>query len=316
VAAPAAPPRRPVDAETWLLARGLMDRLQALQSEFHLAEPAVRLEALCAALRDGLQQTPPAKRDLLIEVLHELFPVLEDALLPAPILRPSEATPPSIGAEPPNQTIDESALAQPLPRREARPAGGDLALDTGKLLEQVFGGEPASRTLGSADGSNPFLELSHELYRFALDMEQLAKSLVQTLHGGGGGESRYFLPFTVQDLRMMIQKMLRGRQEEAVMEIREYLYDLGHWIVALIAAHQKATSQWNRDLWERISPQAIRNEAKGGSLNKMLGVSKADLWQTYERIARDLKPEVTEDQLNEKIGKIATEEFHRLSARR
>ncbi len=181
------------------------------------------------------------------------------------------------------------------------------------LLQQIFGGE---RKTGSGHGTEagPFLDLTQNLYRFALDMEQLAKSLVQTLHGGGGGESRYFLPFTVQDLKMMIQKLLATNEEETVMEIRDYLYDLGHWIVALIAAHQKASTQWNNDLWERISPQAIRNEAKVSSLNKALGLGKADLWQTYERIARDLKPEVIEDQLNEKIGRLATEEFRRLSA--
>jgi hypothetical protein len=305
-----------------MLARGLMDKLQAIQNEFHLAEPAVRLEALCAALRDGLQQAPPAKRGTVIEVLNELFPVLADALLPAPVHMASESTPPSMGPAGGGATVDESSMPrEDTPRREQRTAdgggrGGPASFDTGQLLQQVFGGERMAQTINQANGSNPFLDLTQNLYRFALDMEELAKSLVQTLHGGGGGESRYFLPFTIQDLRMMIQKLLEGNQEAAVLEIKDYLYDLGHWIVALIAAHQKATGQWNKDLWERISPMAIRNEAKVGSLNKMLGVSKADLWQTYERIARDLKPEVTEDLLNEKIGRLATEEFHRLSSKR
>jgi len=154
------------------------------------------------------------------------------------------------------------------------------------------------------------------LYTFALEMEQLAKGLVQSVQGGAGGESRYFLPFTAHDLRMMVQKILEDKDErETVGNIRLYLYDLSNWIVALVAAHQKATSQWYGELWERISPLAIQDEAKISSLNKALGQSKAELWKTYEQVAVDLKPEIVEDEFNERIGKLVTEEFRRMSSR-
>ncbi|MCL5270122.1 MAG: FHA domain-containing protein [bacterium] len=310
-AAPVAPPRRPVDPESWLLARELMDRLQAVQGEFHLADPQVRLEALCGALSEGLQKAPPAKRPAVVELLYMLFPVLEEAIVPPPASL-LEATPPSIKSEPvdSNKTIN----TEDEHRREAVEEG-DFGIDTGKLFQVVFGDEHLAQTMREMGKENPFLRLTQHLYTFALDMERLAKGLVQSVQGGGGSESRYFLPFTVQDLKMMIQKLLAGNKDEAVMEIRRYLYDLGHWIIAIVAAHQKAASQWNREMWERINPMAIRNEAKVSSLNKALGLGKADLWQTYERVARDLKPEITEDQLNEKIGRLATEEFRRLSAR-
>ena len=311
---PSAPPRRQVDPETWLIARNLMEKLQSVQTEFNMAEAEMRFEALCNAVREGLQNTPPNKRAAAADQLFFLFPVLEDALLPPPPML-SEATPHS------REMLDEETDSRP--EAEAREgvatapsseAGADF--DTGVLMRKVFGGDKAGQTLANVDEENPFLRLSQHLYSFALDMERLAKGLVQSVQGGGGSESRYFLPFTARDLKMMIEKLLDGDEEEAVRDIRLYLYDLGHWIIALIAAHQKAANQWNQELWDKISPQAIRNEARVSSINKALGQGNSELWKVYERISRDLRPEITEDLLNEKIGQLATEEFRRLSQTR
>jgi len=121
----------------------------------------------------------------------------------------------------------------------------------------------------------------------------------------------------MQDLKMMVQKILEQKADpETVVDIHQYLSDLSHWLIALIAAHQKGTVQWYGELWERISPAGVRNETKVSSLNKVLGQSKADLWETYERLARDLKPEIVEDQFKEKLSQLVTEEFRRLSSRR
>ena len=60
--APSVPKRKPIDVETWITARELMDRIQAAQSEFRLAEPQLRFDALCNLIRDGLQKTQPATR--------------------------------------------------------------------------------------------------------------------------------------------------------------------------------------------------------------------------------------------------------------
>ncbi|HPK02008.1 MAG TPA: FHA domain-containing protein [Candidatus Sumerlaeota bacterium] len=321
------PLRKPVDPETWLLARQAMDRIEVVQNDYSMADPAVRFDALCTVIRDAVQKAPGPKRALLIEQLHYLFPVLEEAVLPPPPSLFHEQTPASLqGGE-----ITDHELEGTGDRARMRPSDDvsatlkadrsqpqrETTLDTDYMLQQVFATEKLAPLGASSESDSQFLRLMQLLYTFALDMERLAKGMVQSLQGGGGGESRYFLPFTMQDLKMMVQKILEQKADpETVVDIHQYLSDLSHWLIALIAAHQKGTVQWYGELWERISPAGVRNETKVSSLNKVLGQSKADLWETYERLARDLKPEIVEDQFKEKLSQLVTEEFRRLSSRR
>lgn len=308
-AKPKRPPRKPVDPAIWMAARELMDRLQAVQRDYRLAEPDVRFEALCNCLREGLQKTPPDQRKPLCEVLYGLFPVLEDAVLPPP---------PNLGEAQKRETeeptdghvhTDEAPPEEP----EQTPMQG-VGVDTDYLMQKIFGSERMA-TMAQMGEENEFMRVMQHLYTFAQDMEQLAKGLVQSVQGGGSSDSRYFLPFQAYDLKSLIEKLLEQEDPQTVVDIRNYLRDLGHWLIALVAAHQRATAEWNHELWEKISPQAVRNEAKISSLNKMLGQGKAELWETYERVvARDLKPEITDDMLSERIGRMTTEEFHKLSA--
>ena len=110
----------------------------------------------------------------------------------------------------------------------------------------------------------------------------------------------------------MIQKLMEDGDPAVVDEIRNYLMDLGHWQIALITAFEKAGNEWTQQTWDRVSPAAIRNASKVSPSMFKMGMGKAELWSTFERVVRDLHPEVAADQFHQLVNAMTTTEFRRV----
>lgn len=303
---PAAPPRKIVDHNVWVQARELTDSLAATQVQLQLADPATRFEALRGKIREAMMKMPPQKREALYEQLRIMFPVTEGTAVIAPPTAAPQENSGTFEQTPPKNGDDD---------RQIPSGNGEAATNEQSILKEIFDTANLNKTLGiSPDQANSdFLRLTKLFYQFALNMEQLTQSVLQTLGGSGGGESRYFLPFAFQDLKMMIQKLLRDNDSKAVEEIDNYLADLSHWQIALITSFEKASKEWNDKIWDTISPAAIRNEAKVSPAMLKIGGGKADLLQAYEKKVRDLHPEVTGDQFHQLVNALTTQEFKKLS---
>lgn len=303
---PKAKPKRQVDHGAWVEARVIADELLASQVQYQMAEPAARFDALRAKFRESMSKVPPARRQAINEQLRLMMPISEDAAdykppgPPEEMIAPIDPTPAGANGAPPQ---DDHPLA------EADVAG------TASLLKEIFDTKNLGKTLGldESQADNSFLKLAKLFYEFALNNEQFTKGVLQTNAGGGGGESRYFLPFQFHDLKSMIQKLLSENDPDAVEDIRNYLTDLSHWQISLISAYEKAANEWNQEIWDRISPAAIRNASSVSAAIFKIGGGRADLWQTFEKKVRDLHPEVSSDQFHQLVNSMTTQEFRKMS---
>jgi len=300
--------RKPVDHNAWLAARELTDRLQEVQVKFQLADPRERFEALRNAIRDGLGQHPSGRREAICEQLRLLFPIAGDT---------GKFELPPIAPSTPRESEESEGNGAEAKRRDDEritPAGRDAG-DTGSLLKDIFDTKNLGQTLGleSDPGNNDFLRLTKYFYEFTLDMEHLIQGVMQMLAGGGATESRYFLPHATKDLKMMIQRLMRDKDPKVVEEVSDYLSDLANWMIALLTAIQRAANEWNQQIWDRISPAAIREASKASPSMIKMGMSNAELWRTFEKKVRDLHPEVTGDQFHQLVNALTTREFERLS---
>lgn len=306
IARPKDKPKRQVDHGAWVEARVIADELIASQVQYQMAEPAVRFDALRSKFRESMSKVPPARRQAINEQLRLMMPISEDAADYKPPGPPEEMIAP---IDPTPTGGNGAALKDDHPLPEADVAG------TASLLKEIFDTKNLGKTLGldESQSDNSFLKLAKIFYEFALNNEQFTKSVLQTNAGGGGGESRYFLPFQFHDLKSMIQKLLSENDPEAVEDIRNYLSDLSHWQVSLISAYEKAANEWNQEIWDRISPAAIRNASSVSAAIFKIGGGRADLWQTFEKKVRDLHPEVSSDQFHQLVNAMTTQEFRKMS---
>ena len=130
--------------------------------------------------------------------------------------------------------------------------------------------------------------------------------------GGGSAEGTWMLPMMARDLNMHLERLMEENSPSALEGVEAYLSDLNHWQMALITAFQKATSEWNGLLWDKISPATVRGESKVSSSLIRIGKGKADLWETYMKLVKNLQPDITDDEFHQLIDSLTRIEFAKL----
>lgn len=307
------PPRKPVDQATWLAAVRLHGELRRLQVRMQLDPAEERFQSLVTRLREGLGDVPPQKRADVFHQLELMLPVFgRESELPEELPLAAEATP----AEGHPATGERMAVD---------PLAG--ATDLAAFIDQMR---------ATTATSGPAMDLLRAEMAFAFGTEQFVKALLKTVDGGTSSDTQFYLPSARnEDLALLLDRLAQSGDPAVVERIRVYLDDLRNWQVAIINAYQEAVNHWNELVWQRINPLVVEREteppgvaAAFGSLKARLWGGKkdeseegeqtatprapADCWETYRKKARDLAPDVTNDEFKQLLARLITRNFQSL----
>ncbi len=151
---------------------------------------------------------------------------------------------------------------------------------------------------------------------FARNTEKVTKAFLEALVAQGGSESTQFdLPHWTRDLDRLVDEIAKGKNEESLDRLRDYLSDLSSWLMACLTGYQQAAPQWSVDFLDRSSPKSIEKGAKLPDWKKHLGLASSELWERYNEMIQDLTPGLVEDEVRDIAAKIAKEHYRNLKGK-
>lgn len=278
----------------WLLAREISDRISALQSEYHLADAWDRRAALKELMRGELSRVPPERRHLVAAHLRDMFPVAEGA--------------PQLTEEIERLRAQLAELKQQVGTR------ADSGRLTSGLQEALLAREAGEEQ--EAEPGTPVIRAVRELLQFAVEAEKLTKAFLEALLAQGGSQvTRFDLPYWGKDIERLMTEIAVDEAEESPIELARYLADLSCWLMACVVGYQQAAPQWCVDFLDKMSPRAIEQQANLPPWKRVAGLASSELWDLYTTMLRDLHPDLVRDEVRDKAGEIAKQQYGILKKR-
>jgi hypothetical protein len=148
-----------------------------------------------------------------------------------------------------------------------------------------------------------------KVIEYALAMEGMTLGLIQSLTMPGNETMAFKLPGFKETMRSFLHALEQGKPV-SVQRIEEYLDELKRWQVAILAAYHQAPGEWFDRLWKRINPVTIESAPRSAGW-KLRGEA-AEWWDLYKIAARDLSPDLVNDQVLQGVARLSKEELEKL----
>lgn len=287
-------PRTPAEILLDGRARELADELFVLAGELRFGAPDDRRRQLKRRVEKELAPLPKDGRTRFLELLRRYFPVLPagagvDPEVPR-LRRKIEELQKKAVEEVPSKSVARAKSQQ-------AGAGG-----TGLPLRQLVLGED----LGQADRNVLVLR---KVIEYALAMEGMTLGLIQSLTMPGNETMAFKLPGFKETMRTFLHALEQGKPV-SIQRLEEYLDELKRWQVAILAAYHQAPGEWFDRLWRRINPVTIESAPRSAGW-KLRGEA-AEWWDLYKIAARDLSPDLVNDQVLQGVARLSKEELEKL----
>ncbi len=287
-------PRTPAEILLDGRARELADELFVLAGELRFGAPDDRRRQLKRRVEKELAPLPKDSRTRFLELLRRYFPVLSagagvDPEVPR-LRRKIEELQKKAVEELPSKSVARAKSQQ----------GG--VPGTGLPLRQLVLGED----LAQADRNVLVLR---KVIEYALAMEGMTLGLIQSLTMPGNETMAFKLPGFKETMRTFLHALEQGKPV-SVQRIEEYLDELKRWQVAILAAYHQAPGEWFDRLWRRINPVTIESAPRSAGW-KLRGEA-AEWWDLYKIAARDLSPDLVNDQVLQGVARLSKDELEKL----
>ena len=287
-------PRTPAEILLDGRARELADELFVLAGELRFGAPDDRRRQLKRRVEKELAPLPKDARTRFLELLRRYFPVLPagagvDPEVPRLRRRIEELQKKAV----------EEGPSKSVARAKSQQAG---VAGTGLPLRQLVLGED----LAQADRNVLVLR---RVIEYALAMEGMTLGLIQSLTMPGNETMAFKLPGFKETMRSFLHAIEQGKPV-SIQRVEEYLEELKRWQVAILAAYHQAPGEWFDRLWRRINPVTIESAPRSAGW-KLRGEA-AEWWDLYKIAARDLSPDLVNDQVLQGVARLSKEEFEKL----
>ena len=287
-------PRTPAEILLDGRARELADELFVLAGELRFGVPDDRRRQLKRRVEKELAPLPKESRTRFLELLRHYFPVLPagagaDPEVPR-LRRKIEELQKKAVEEGPSKSVARGKQQQP------------VGVPTTLPLRQLVLGED----LAQADRNVLVLR---KVIEYALAMEGMTLGLIQSLTMPGNETMAFKLPGFKETMRSFLHALEQGKPV-SVQRIEEYLDELKRWQVAILAAYHQAPGEWFDRLWKRINPVTIESAPRSAGW-KLRGEA-AEWWDLYKIAARDLSPDLVNDQVLQGVARLSKEELEKL----
>ena len=287
-------PRTPAEILLDGRARELADELFVLAGELRFGVPDDRRRQLKRRVEKELAPLPKDGRTRFLELLRRYFPVL-----PAGAGVDPEVPRLRRKIEELQKKAVEEGPSKSVARAKAQQAG---VPGTGLPLRQLVLGED----LAQADRNVLVLR---KVIEYALAMEGMTLGLIQSLTMPGNETMAFKLPGFKETMRTFLHALEQGKPV-SVQRVEEYLDELKRWQVAILAAYHQAPGEWFDRLWRRINPVTIESAPRSAGW-KLRGEA-AEWWDLYKIAARDLSPDLVNDQVLQGVARLSKEELEKL----
>ena len=287
-------PRTPAEILLDGRARELADELFVLAGELRFGVPDDRRRQLKRRVEKELAPLPKDARTRFLELLRRYFPVL-----PAGAGVDPEVPRLRRKIEELQKKAVEEGPSKSVARAKSQQAG---VPGTGLPLRQLVLGED----LAQADRNVLVLR---KVIEYALAMEGMTLGLIQSLTMPGNETMAFKLPGFKETMRSFLHALEQGKPV-SVQRVEEYLDELKRWQVAILAAYHQAPGEWFDRLWKRINPVTIESAPRSAGW-KLRGEA-AEWWDLYKIAARDLSPDLVNDQVLQGVARLSKEELEKL----
>lgn len=156
------------------------------------------------------------------------------------------------------------------------------------------------------------VKLLGEILAFAGTVERFVVAMVNSLTPEGDSTKVLLLPGWRTSIARMVEMALGGQPIEAE-EARAYLRAVEGWLLSSSAAFQEAPEVWFRELWQRISPEAIENFLSEGGRRKVYRIEAVELWEQYKKRAAAVNPSLVAAQILEVVKSRAEERVKKIA---
>lgn len=280
-----------LDARAQDVARGLY----GVAALYGLAAAEDRFAALKQLLSLEVARVPADQRARLLRQVQRLFPVEGgadlDTTLGALERRRSEAVPPPPVPEAPRPT-------DAIPWR--------LILEHGK----------AAVPEGLGEEERAALELTSEVFAFAINLERFLVTVVHSLKSQGvSGTTSMQLPGYRTSIQRFAKDLASGKKISTE-DLRDYLGAVETWLAALTLAYSDGPDLWFKDLWSKLSPAAIESRLADDKWVNPLRIDALTYWNRFKERAHGLSPELAFDQIQRRVWQRAEEQYRQLSEKR
>jgi hypothetical protein len=290
---------------------------------------SVRWEDQVAFATD-VQLTPRALRVLLAAEgasRGEGRPIRTEDVLGALLGDASRRIPDLLGRDGIDVRALRAELSKPARQTAVRSQAGALSSGVraaGHTLAGIPTGTPADGLkavlAGRADGTQEGLaaedvarvRLLIEILSFAGTVERFVVAMVNSLTPEGDSTKVLLLPGWRTSIARMVEMALSGQPVEPE-EARAYLRAVEGWLLSSAAAFQEAPEAWFRDLWQRISPEAIENFLSEGGRRKVYRIEAVELWEQYKKRAAEVNPSLVAGQILEVVKSRAEERVKKIA---
>lgn len=142
------------------------------------------------------------------------------------------------------------------------------------------------------------------LYSFSRDLERVVTRLAQSFQGVRSPELT-ILPGASVNLSSRVISVLGATGPEGRQSFDRYMEDLRGWTVSVLGAYKRGVENWAVKFLRQMSPTQLRKQVNLTRLQRIAGMEYQELWKEYERIIRDLSPEIIVDQVEEAAAEAA-----------
>lgn len=281
-----------LDARAQEVARGLY----GVAALYGLAASEERLAALKQLLTQEVARIPADHRTRLLRQVQRLFPVEGgsdlDATLGALARRRQEIPPPAAAAA-----------------EAPRPAD---AIPWRPILERGKGAAPE----GLAEAERAALDLTTEVFGFAMNLERFLVTVVHSLKSQGvSGTTTMQLPGFRTSIQRFAKDLAAGKKISHE-DLCDYLGAVETWLAALTVAFSEGPDIWFKELWSKLSPAAIESRLADDKWVNPLRIDALTYWNRFKERAHGLSPELAFDQIQRRVWQRAEEQYRQLSEKR
>ncbi len=179
-------------------------------------------------------------------------------------------------------------------------------------LKAVLAGRASGTHVALAAEDIVRVRLLIEILSFAGTVERFVVAMVNSLAPEGDSTKVLLLPGWRTSIARMVETALSGQPVEPE-EARTYLRAVEGWLLSSAAAFQEAPEAWFRDLWQRISPEAIENFLSEGGRRKVYRIEAVELWEQYKKRAAAVNPSLVATQILEVVRSRAEERVKKIA---
>ncbi|MFZ5788735.1 MAG: FHA domain-containing protein [Acidobacteriota bacterium] len=179
-------------------------------------------------------------------------------------------------------------------------------------LRAVLAGRAGTALVGLGTEELGRARLLIEIVAFAGTVERFVVAMVNSLTPEGDSTKVLLLPGWRTSIARMAEMALSGQSVDAD-EARAYLRAVEGWLLSSAAAFQEAPEAWFRELWQRISPEAIEDFLSEGGRRKVYRIEAVELWEQYKKRAAAVNPSLVATQILEVVRSRAEERVKKIA---